>query len=114
MKKILIVDDEVEVCNLIRSALEGEGFEADIAYGGKEALNKIKDSNYSLILLDIMMPDLSGEDVLGIIRRTVGKLPVIYVTIKPKEEVDLKQVDGFVQKPFKNGDLIKVVKDIAE
>ena len=112
-KKILVVDDEVEVCNLIKDILETEGFEADVSYSGKECLEKVKADGYSLILLDIMMPGLSGEDVLKLLRKEGQKMPIVYVTIKPKAEINTKHVSGFVQKPFKNEDLIKVVKEVA-
>ncbi len=113
MKKILIVDDEPEVCGLIEAVLKTEGFKTNTAYGGKEALKKIKEDGYNLVLLDIMMPDLSGEEVLRLIRKTGEKLPVIFVTVKPKDEVDLKHVNGFIQKPFKNEHLVTVVKRLC-
>ena len=113
VKKILVVDDEVEVCNLIRDILETEGFEADVSYSGKECLQKVNEDGYSALLLDIMMPGLSGEDVLKLLRKEGEKIPVVYVTIKPKAEIDTRKVDGFVQKPFKNEELIDVVKSVV-
>jgi len=109
-KKILIVDDEMEVCNLIKDVLKTEGFEAEAVYSGKDCIEKVKANGYNLVILDIMMPDLSGSDVLGILRKDGKKIPVIYVTVVPRDDVDTKRVSGFVQKPFKNEDLIKTVK----
>jgi DNA-binding response OmpR family regulator len=111
-KRILIVDDEPEVCGLIKDVLETAGYKVEVSYDGKQCLEKIKSNNYSLVVMDIMMPDLSGEDVIKLMREEGAKTPVIYVTIKPKEDVNIRLVKGFVQKPFKNEELLKVVKSV--
>jgi len=113
-KKILVVDDEPEVCELIADVMKSEGFDVDCVFSGRECIDKMKKDGYSVVLLDIMMPDLSGEDVLKLLRQEFNKkIHVVYVTVVPKDEVDIKHVDGFVQKPFRNEDLVKVVKGLV-
>ena len=112
MAKILVVDDEPDVCELIKDILVSEGYEVEISYSGKECIKKVLRNGYSLILLDLMMPDLSGEDVLKLLRKKGKKMPVVYVTIKPKLEVDTRHVDGFVQKPFHSEELVNAVKQV--
>ena len=65
-KKVLVVDDEKLIVKGIRFSLEQDGMEVDCAYDGEEALDKIKNNKYDLILLDIMLPDMDGLEVLGL------------------------------------------------
>jgi len=112
-QKILVVDDESDTLESTRGALEMEGYEVHCVNSGKECLKKIKGNKYDLIILDIFMPDLSGEELLKILRKTINHLiPVMYSTIKPKAEVNLKEIDGFIQKPFEKRDLLTEVKEV--
>jgi len=114
-KKILIVDDESDILESTREALEMEGYEVTGASNGKECLRKIKEDRYNLILLDIFMPSMSGEELLKIMRKIINhRIPVIFVTIKPKAEVDLRSIDGFIQKPFEIVELITEVKEVIK
>ncbi|EFK39139.1 response regulator receiver domain protein, partial [Peptoniphilus sp. oral taxon 836 str. F0141] len=84
--KILVVDDEQAIADIIKFNFEREGYGVDIAKDGLEALNFVKDNTYSLILLDIMMPKLNGFDTLKEIRKS-HKTPVIMLTAR-EDEVD--------------------------
>jgi len=114
-KKILVVDDESDMLESTRGVLEMEGYKVDCVNSGKECLKKIKENKYNLIILDIFMPNLSGEELLKILRKTINHhIPVMYATIKPKAEVNLKTVEGFLQKPFEKKDLMAEVKDVLK
>ncbi len=114
-KKILIVDDEPDTLESIKEVLEKEGFEVECANNGKECIEKAKETKHDLILIDIYMPGMSGEELFKALRKTINHLtPLAYITIKPRAEVDLNDVDGFIQKPFENMDLINEVKKVLE
>lgn len=113
--KVMIVDDEADVCETIKSVLEKEGYKVVTASSGKECLKKIRKENYKLILLDIMMPELSGYDLLKLLRLRMDNLfPLAYISIIPQEEVNLRDIDGFIQKPFENRELIRKVNSIVK
>lgn len=114
-KRILVVDDEWDTLVSIQEILELAGFEVDIVDKGENCIEKAKEKRYDLILIDIYMPDMNGEKVFQILRETINHLtPLVYVTIKPKAEVNLKDVDGFIQKPFENRKLIEQVQMVIE
>ena len=113
--KILVVDDEQAIADIIKFNFEREGYGVDIAKDGLEALNFVKDNIYSLILLDIMMPKLNGFDTLKEIRKS-HKTPVIMLTAR-EDEVDKVLglelgADDYVVKPFSIRELIARVKAV--
>lgn len=113
--KILVVDDEQAIADIIKFNFEREGYGVDIAKDGLEALNFVKDNTYSLILLDIMMPKLNGFDTLKEIRKS-HKIPVIMLTAR-EDEVDKVLglelgADDYVVKPFSIRELIARVKAV--
>lgn len=113
--KILVVDDEQAIADIIKFNFEREGYGVDIAKDGLEALNFVKDNTYSLILLDIMMPKLNGFDTLKEIRKA-HKTPVIMLTAR-EDEVDKVLglelgADDYVVKPFSIRELIARVKAV--
>ena len=76
MEKILIVDDENDIAELISDILEDEGFKTDIRNDGASAISAVKENSYDLILLDIMMPNASGTEVCASIRNLTSA-PII-------------------------------------
>ncbi|MBQ4370098.1 MAG: response regulator transcription factor, partial [Oscillospiraceae bacterium] len=101
--KILVVDDEKLLVKGIKFNLENEGYQVDTAYNGEDALEMAKKGGYSLILLDIMMPKLSGTDVCMRIRE-FSTVPIIMLTAK-SEDVDKIigfecGADDYITKPF--------------
>lgn len=115
MSKILIVDDEQEIADLVSDALEDEGFETKVCCCGQEALDYISDnaSDISLITLDIMMPDISGLDVCKKIRNTVN-CPIVLVSAKGKTIDTVLGLelgaDDYIAKPFVVEELVARVK----
>ena len=112
-EKILIVDDEKPINDLIRSYMIKEGFIPFSAYNGAEALEMIKAENPDLIILDIMLPDMEGIDLCLEIRKT-NNIPILFLSCK-SEEVD-KIIglsvggDDYMTKPFLPGELIARIK----
>ena len=69
MDKLLLVDDDKELCSMLQNYLAHEGFDADAVHDGESAINVIGETDYHLIILDIMLPGLSGFDVLKALRK---------------------------------------------
>lgn len=113
--RILIVDDERRMVGFIRLNLEQDGFEVIEAYNGTEALERLRDSLPDLILLDVMMPDIDGYEVLRTIRE-VSQVPVIMLTAKGEEEDKVKGLelgaDDYVTKPFSPRELVSRVRAV--
>ena len=105
MQKILIVEDDTNINNLLREALSKEGYSCEQAFSGTEAklLLNMQEHGYELVLLDLMLPGISGEAVLEEIRKK-GNLPVIVLTAKDsldeKVEVLTSGADDYITKPF--------------
>jgi DNA-binding response OmpR family regulator len=116
MTKILIVDDEPAMRMGLKDNLEFEGYEVDFAEDGKAGLEKIIANKYNLILLDVMMPKMSGLDVCRTIRKNGINTPVILLTAKG-EEIDKilgleLGADDYVTKPFSLRELLARIKAI--
>ncbi len=115
MGKILVVDDEKSIAEIIEYNLNREGYEVTLAYDGQECLDIFKNKNFDLIVLDIMMPKLDGFSVLKEVRKS-SSVPVIMLTAK-QEEVDKilgleLGADDYVVKPFSMRELIARIKAI--
>ena len=114
MAKILVVDDEPDTLGLIELTLRTAGYHVQTASGGEEALKKIREESFNLILLDIMMPDVSGYDVMErLSREAIPYPPVVILTAKSRpqdREAGMKLgAAGFLVKPTKRGDLLDAV-----
>ncbi len=113
MEKILIVDDENDIAELISDILEDEGFKTDIRNDGASAISAVKENSYDLILLDIMMPNASGTEVCASIRNLTSA-PIIFVTAKTQLIDKLVGfevgADDYITKPFINEELVARVK----
>ncbi|HPN39638.1 MAG TPA: response regulator transcription factor, partial [Melioribacteraceae bacterium] len=109
--KVLIVDDEKDIIEMLQYNLENQGYEVVYAYDGLEALDKLKE-NPALIVLDIMMPKLDGYQTLKKIRETKGfeNIPIMILSAKSGEIDEIKSLnigaDDFVQKPISPNKLI--------
>ena len=110
MKKILVVDDKHDDLEVMKEILCKEGFKVTAVNSGKKALQMLMEQDFDLLLLDILMPALSGYEVTKTIKKLKTKFPIIYVSIVPKDEADLKGVEGFIQKPFTIDYFINSVK----
>jgi len=114
-RKILVVDDEERMVRFIRLNLEHDGFIVAEAFTGKQALQKLRDVTPDLILLDVMMPDLDGFEVLEMVRE-ISNVPVIMLTAKGEEEDRVrgleKGADDYVSKPFSPRELVSRIKAV--
>lgn len=114
-EKILVVDDDHNICELLRLYLEKEGFEVAIANDGRKAIETFKKENPDLILLDIMLPELDGWQVCREIRKT-SQCPIIMLTAKG-EVVDKVLglelgADDYVVKPFETKEVVARIKAV--
>lgn len=102
-KKILVVDDEKKIVEVVGSYLEHAGYEVFTAFDGKQALSLFETVEPAFVILDLMLPDISGEEVCMAIRRQ-SRVPIIMLTAKVEEEDILKGLDigadDYVIKPF--------------
>ncbi len=114
-RRILIVDDEERMVRFIRLNLEHDGFQVSEAFNGKQAIQKMRDLTPDLILLDVMMPDLDGFEVLETIRE-ISSVPVIMLTAKGEEDDRVRGLelgaDDYVTKPFSPRELVSRVKAV--
>jgi len=103
-RKVLVVDDEVVAANSVRRTLTRRGFRVDEAFSGREALNRILNEMYDLVLLDMKMPDTNGLELLPTIKKHRPKLPVVMVTgyasIDTAVEAIQRGASDYVAKPF--------------
>ena len=114
-RRILAVDDEARMVRFIRLNLEHDGFQVVEAYNGSQALEQIRTNLPDLVLLDVMMPDIDGFEVLRMIRET-NNIPVIMLTAKGDEEDRIKGLelgaDDYITKPFSPRELVSRVRAV--
>ncbi len=115
MRKILIIDDDTELCELLQEYLTAEELASDSVNDGVSGLNKIKNGNYDLAILDIMLPEMNGLDVLKEVR-SFSKIPVIMLTAKG-DEVDRVVglelgADDYIPKPFSPRELVARIRAV--
>lgn len=112
-KKILVVDDEKPISDIIKFNLEKEGYEVVTAYDGEEALEKVESESPDLIILDLMLPKIDGLEVAKRVRAK-HTMPIIMVTAKDSELDKVLGLelgaDDYVTKPFSNRELVARVK----
>ncbi len=116
--KILIIDDEIHIVELIKFNLETSGYEVDIAYDGLDGYLKIKENAPHLVLLDWMLPNISGIDMLKKIRndQLLSDIPVIMLTAKNMESDKIEGLelgaDDYITKPFSIKELLARVSSV--
>ena len=101
--RILIVDDEVKIQQVLKEYASFEGYETDLANNGIEAINKVKENNYDLIVMDVMMPVLDGFSAVKEIKK-IKDIPVLMLSARSEEYDKLHGfemgIDDYVTKPF--------------
>lgn len=115
-KKVLIIEDDPDIANLIKLQLIDIGFEADSSLDGKEGLVKFKQQAYALVILDIMLPGMNGLDICKAIRAMPSYVPILMLTAK-STEIDRVLglelgADDYLTKPFSVMELVARVKAI--
>ncbi len=108
--KILVIEDEAKVANFLKKGLQQSGYEIDIAADGEEGYDKIRNDNYDLILLDLMLPKMSGFDLIPLIRKSKPAIPIIAVTARSSVEDRVQGLnlgcDDYLIKPFSLAELL--------
>ncbi|MDQ1237398.1 MAG: envelope stress response regulator transcription factor CpxR [Wigglesworthia glossinidia] len=115
MHKLLLVDDDYELIDLLKELLELEGFEVQVAYDGEQALSKLNNA-IDLLLLDIMMPKKNGIDTLKEIRQKKHHIPIIMLTARGSELDRILGLelgaDDYLTKPFNDRELVARIRAI--
>lgn len=108
--RILVVDDERGMCEFLRFLLQEEGYEVDIAHSGDQALEKVKESKFQLILADIKMPGLDGLEMLRKLREADEDTVVIVMTGYSSLDTAIKAIkydaSDYLTKPFDDPDAV--------
>ena len=114
--RILVVDDEVNIVKLLESRLTANGYTVISAYNGREALDKVKQEKTDLIILDLMLPDIDGYEVLRLLRleEDYKEVPIIMLTGCGQMNDIKKGIEGgavsYIAKPFKPDVLLGIIK----
>nr|WP_321379242.1 response regulator transcription factor [uncultured Bacteroides sp.] len=115
--RILVVDDEEDLCEILKFNLENEGYEVDTANSAEEAL-KLNISDYSLLLLDVMMGEISGFRMASMLKKEkkTANIPIIFITAKDTENDTITGfnlgADDYISKPFSLREVISRVKAV--
>ena len=116
-KKILVVDDEQDLCEILLYNLKSAGYQAEAAYSGEMAMEK-DPSQYNLLLLDVMMPGMSGFELAEKLKANekTARIPIIFLTAKDTEDDTLKGfglgADDYVTKPYSVREVVARVKAV--
>ena len=113
MRKILIVEDDADINNLLKDILEKHSYATESAFTGREALLQLKLQEFDMMLLDLMMPGLSGEEVINEIRK-ISDISIIVITAKADKDTKINVLkmgaDDFIRKPFDIDELLAVIE----
>jgi two-component system alkaline phosphatase synthesis response regulator PhoP len=124
MKKVLLVDDDVEFCEATKLLLESKDYEVVLAYDGKEGLEKIRADKPDLVILDVMMPEINGYDVCVILKadEELKSIPVILLTAVDQSIFRttytqhmglMTEADDYIAKPVEPEELVKRVESFT-
>ena len=118
-KRVMLVDDEIDVISVLKIVLEDNGFQVDPFEDPMYALRNYKTGLYDLLILDIKMPEMDGFELYDEIKKIDDKVKVCFLTASEmyysksrKEKYSLIDKDLFIQKPIENEDLVKVIGKI--
>jgi len=117
MRRVLIVEDEPNIADALRFLLTHEGFQVTIESDGARALTRCKSINPHVVVLDVMLPNRSGFDILRDLREHDTAPPVLMLTAKgqaqDRKTAETLGADIFMTKPFSNAEVIEAVKTLA-
>ena len=115
-QRILVVDDETNITDLVATALRYEGFEAETAATGRAALASVETFRPHLVVLDVMLPDLDGFEILGRLRNAGTRVPVLFLTARDTVEDRVRGLttggDDYLTKPFSIEELVARIRAI--
>jgi two-component system alkaline phosphatase synthesis response regulator PhoP len=122
-KRILVVDDEADFCSVLRSNLEKQGFEVDVAYDGEECLSKVRANPPDAIILDIVMPEKDGCAVCKAIKsdKQLAAIPIVMLTAAASPVTAVRyshcggtttQADAYLPKPALMDDISQSLKNL--
>ena len=113
--KILVADDDREICDLLEIYINNEGFEVIKAYDGEEAYQKFLETNPDCLILDVMMPKMDGLEVVKLVRET-SQVPILMLSAKTTDVDKIrglaKGADDYVIKPFNSLEVVARVKSL--
>lgn len=118
-KRVLVIEDEPNISAALRFILSRDGWQVDVSADGQAAIGAMRDDPPDLLILDLMLPGISGFDVLRSVRAAAGTrdLPVLMLTAKgqvaDRAEAERLGVSRFMTKPFSNADVIAAVQELA-
>ncbi len=114
MKKILVIEDNPMVIKSLQFKLTKDGHEVLIAKDGREAMKFLKEANFDLILTDLMLPFVTGKELISYIKKNSPKIPIIVLSTSTQENIIMDAfnmgVDDFITKPFSPNELSLRVK----
>jgi len=121
MKKILLVDDDLDFCEATKIILESKAYKVSLAHNGKEGLERVRSEEIDLVILDVMMPEMSGYDVCVVMKADpeLSSIPVILLTAVNQEmfrtsftkEMGLMtEADDYLAKPVEPEDLVEAIE----
>ena len=116
-KKILYIEDDYKIQEAVATFLERQNFDVIVASTGEEGINKLTQNEISIVLLDLMLPDMDGEDVCSFIKQTY-KVPVIMVTAKVDENFVVNGfkigADDYIKKPFSLKEMLARIQSMLQ
>lgn len=107
---ILVVEDHADTSLAICTLLQLEGYRAEGAASGREALEKLATDDYKVVILDLVLPDISGYEVAQALKES-GKRGVAVIAVSAKDTVDSSKFDDYLPKPFSTEELLKKIRD---
>ncbi len=117
-KKILVVDDDAALAEMCTELLNSRGYEAEAAYCGEDAFVKVKNNNYSIVITDLVMPDVGGIDLIKKVKLLDEKIDVVvmtsYATVSNAVEAMKLGAADYVTKPFKRDELVLFINKILQ
>ncbi len=117
MKSILVIEDNALLADLIAEVLQEEGYDVEVAADGQEGLNKLPEMKPDLVITDLMMPHLSGDEVCNVIQADpqFRSVPVVMMSSRQEESMKVKcKYDAFLPKPFDLQFFLGLVKQLME
>lgn len=120
LKKILVIDDDKSACLFFESVLKRDGFEVILEYSGEEGLIRIKSESFDLVILDLMMPRMSGYEVLSEIQQSGMNIPVFIITARALNSGTVEMIRSdpnvweFWNKPIDPKRLVSRIRELVE